>query len=280
MPTRSPLLGERRGEVRGQRRLADAALARRDGDARACAGSSEISRSARPPRRRVESAAFSSGLITSKRSSHRRSTPATAPTCPPHLVLEASAQRAAGDGERDRHRRRARRPRRDVAHHVELGNRTLELGVDDLLERFQDVVAIRSHGRPRVAPPRCSFRSRFVDVAFEGCSSAACRTARVCALAPGGSRGPPLGREVAKVRGKVFVFFGPADRRVDRQAGRVARSRALDRRRGADRLRPRRAGWVTMPLAAERTDWRSPPRLDRGELPHRRAEAARRATLD
>jgi hypothetical protein len=33
----------------------------------------------------------------------------------------------------------------DVADHVELGDRTAQLGVDDLLERFQDLVARRLH---------------------------------------------------------------------------------------------------------------------------------------
>ena len=58
---------ERRGEVRRERRLADAALAARDGEHPRVRASTEIPgvRSVTPPRRRVVSAAFSSGVITS-----------------------------------------------------------------------------------------------------------------------------------------------------------------------------------------------------------------------
>ena len=64
--------GERRGEVDRERRLADAALAARDRDhARAGRERDRFSRR-RPPRSFELSAAFSSGLITSKREPHAR----------------------------------------------------------------------------------------------------------------------------------------------------------------------------------------------------------------
>ena len=76
---------KRRGEVRGQRRLADAAFARGDRETRVV-GVERDRLLRRPPRSRDESAAFSSGLMTSKRSStevtpstHRRAL---------HLILE------------------------------------------------------------------------------------------------------------------------------------------------------------------------------------------------
>ena len=44
---------------------------------------------------------------------------------------------------------------------------------------------------------------------------------------------------VVKVRGKIFVFAGPTGSRQDLgKAGGVARPRARDRRRRADRVRP------------------------------------------
>ena len=56
------------------------------------------------------------------------------------LVLEARAERATGDGERDRDGHVTLLDT-DVAHHVELGHGTPELGVDDLFERLVDLVA-------------------------------------------------------------------------------------------------------------------------------------------
>ena len=82
--------GERRGEVRGQRRLADAALAGGDREhARAAAPARSIF-SGRPPRRRDDSAAFSSGLITSKWSS-TGADPLDGADEPLHLILERGA---------------------------------------------------------------------------------------------------------------------------------------------------------------------------------------------
>ena len=73
--------GQRVREVGGERRLPDPSLARRDRDRRASPAESEIVRSAAcPPRSRVTSAVFSSGVMTSK-PSRTRVTPATAPTC-------------------------------------------------------------------------------------------------------------------------------------------------------------------------------------------------------
>jgi hypothetical protein len=60
------------------------------------------------------------------------------------LLLEARPQRTAGDGQRDRDRDVAAVDP-DVADHVELCDRTAQLGVDHLLERFEDLVARRLH---------------------------------------------------------------------------------------------------------------------------------------
>ena len=60
------------------------------------------------------------------------------------LLLEGVPQRAAGDRQDDRERDDAVLDL-DVAHHVELGDRALQLGVDDLLERGEDRVAAGLH---------------------------------------------------------------------------------------------------------------------------------------
>jgi hypothetical protein len=62
-----------------------------------------------------------------------------------HLLLERLAQRTADDGERDRDRDGAVVLDEHVAHHVEIRDRPLELGIDHLLERLQNGVAIGSH---------------------------------------------------------------------------------------------------------------------------------------
>src|SRR5439155_11577958 len=67
-----------------------------------------------------------------------------------HLLREGVAQWTAGDGEDDRERNDAV-VQLQVAHHVELGDRTLELRIDHLLERLQDLVAIDLHAAS-VAP--------------------------------------------------------------------------------------------------------------------------------
>ena len=75
------------------------------------------------------------------------------------LLLERVAQRTARDRQGDRHRDRAVVLDEDVAHHVELGHRPPQLGIDDVLERFQDRVAVGPHrgertcsGRRQAAP--------------------------------------------------------------------------------------------------------------------------------
>src|SRR5439155_25010727 len=65
-------------------------------------------------------------------------------------LLERVPQRTAGDGEDDRERNDAI-VQLQIAHHVELGDRTLELRIDHLLERLQDLVAIDLHAAS-VAP--------------------------------------------------------------------------------------------------------------------------------
>ena len=62
------------------------------------------------------------------------------------LILEARAEWAAGDGERDRD---GDVPGLDahLAHHVELGDRPLQLGIDDLSERLGDL--LRGWAAPR-----------------------------------------------------------------------------------------------------------------------------------
>ena len=96
-------------------------------------------RSVIPPRSFCVSAARSSGLITSK-SSETDSTPGSGNRCSRDLVLEARAERAAGDGERDRD---GDVPALDahLAHHVELRDGPLQLGIDDLPERLGDLLA-------------------------------------------------------------------------------------------------------------------------------------------
>ena len=68
------------------------------------------------------------------------------------LLLEARAERAAGDGERD-HDADAAAFDGDVAHHVELDHGAPQLGVVDALEGAQDLLA-RGHG-PRLAAAPC-----------------------------------------------------------------------------------------------------------------------------
>ena len=104
-------------------------------------GSSAIDFSGLPPRSFVVSTAFSSGLITSNRSS-TRSTFGERADVLRDLVLEGAAQRTAGDGERDRDRDGIAVDQ-DVANHVELGDRLPQLRIDHALERAQDLVAVR-----------------------------------------------------------------------------------------------------------------------------------------
>ena len=61
-----------------------------------------------------------------------------------HLLLEARAQRAACDGERDRDRHVTALDV-DGSHHVELGDRAPKLRIDHLLEGLVDLVAEALH---------------------------------------------------------------------------------------------------------------------------------------
>jgi hypothetical protein len=141
-PVTEPLEGG--GQVGGQRRLADASLPARHRE-HACRG---IEREA--ARARLDAA---SELLRQRRSllgAHdvererdgldaRQRQDVLA-----HLALEGIAQRAPGDGERNR----------DVdlavldvhlAHHVELGDRALQLRVDDAAEGFRQLLSGRVH---------------------------------------------------------------------------------------------------------------------------------------
>ena len=106
-------------------------------------------RSVTPPRRRAVSAARSSGVITSNSScdtldaADRRKRPAD-------LLLEARAERTACDREGDLDGDVAPVDP-DVADHVELDDVPLQLGVDDLLERLQDLFARSLHPRLSLA---------------------------------------------------------------------------------------------------------------------------------
>ena len=139
IPTRAAELREGDREVRGEGRLADAALAARDGDhARVAVEADHLSRSVAPPRSFVVSACRSSGVMTPKASATPRTpgTPASAcSTCcsnesrsgQPAMVRAIVTETIAVVD-------------LDVAHHVQLGDRALELRVDDLLERLEDGV--------------------------------------------------------------------------------------------------------------------------------------------
>ena len=65
-----------------------------------------------------------------------------------YLLLERVAQRAAGNGERDRHCD-APAVDLDVAHHVELRHGLAQLRVDHMLERAKDGIAVDGHAAER-----------------------------------------------------------------------------------------------------------------------------------
>ena len=95
---------------------------------------------------------------------------------------------------------------------------------------------------------------------------------------PGAVEDHPWGEDVVKVRGKIFVFLGPELSRVAAdlgQARRVERTRALHRRRRGDGLRAREGGLGHGPAPGGGRERGAPPRMGRGELPHRRSEAPR-----
>ena len=143
---------QRRGQVRRQRRLADAALARRD--RKHAGGRIERDRLLRPAaaearrQRRLLVGAHHVEVQLHRRNARDRADGAL------HLVLERRAHRAAGDGQRDRDLDRAVTVNDDIPHHVELGDGLVQLGIDHALERTQDRVALRCHRRLSVPVPR------------------------------------------------------------------------------------------------------------------------------
>ncbi len=135
--------GERGCDVDRQRRLADAALARRDRDharrrRELDAALLDAAAEARRQRRALVGAHHVEVQLDALDVRQRRDVLA-------HLVLEARAQRAAGDGERDRHLDAAFVDL-DAAHHPELGDRAAQLGIDHVPERGQDLVVGRHYG--------------------------------------------------------------------------------------------------------------------------------------
>ena len=102
-----------------------------------------MSRSGAPPRSLVVSACRSSGRHHAERELEATDAGDGGERLV-DLLLERLAQGAAGDRQHDRERDDPVGAR-DVAHHVELGDRPLELRVDDLVERAQDGVAVGLH---------------------------------------------------------------------------------------------------------------------------------------
>ena len=74
----------------------------------------------------------------------RRRAARTAPVDP---VLDLVAQRAAGDGEGDEHADRRRRLDVDVAHHAEVDDRAVQLGILHRTERLDDLLGGDGHRR-------------------------------------------------------------------------------------------------------------------------------------
>ena len=65
-----------------------------------------------------------------------------------HLVLERGAHRAPRDGQCNGDLDAAVVVNDDVAHHLELRNRLVQLGIDDLFERLEDRVSVGNHRFP------------------------------------------------------------------------------------------------------------------------------------
>ena len=123
-------------------------------------------RSVTEPRSRAVRVPRSSGVITPN-SSETRSHALDRSQRLRDLLLEARAQRATGDRERDPDGHVAALDAH-VAHHVELDHVALQLGVDHLLECLQDLFALGLHAPERsprrpaggVASGRCAVHSR------------------------------------------------------------------------------------------------------------------------
>src|SRR4029079_16833855 len=218
-----PALGERGGGVRVQGRLADAALARSDGDHARTRIEPDLTLwpPATEPRRER-------GLLVRRHHVEPKRDARDArhgPDVLRDLILEARPERTARDGQRDDDHDRPVRRDGDVAHHVELGDGALELGVDDTLERREDRVAVWSHEvslastrRPWVTAA-CNRPLQF--------SAAPSRPARR-------GRSSPLRRPASAARGRAVP-----PRTAD---PRTARSRSPALRREAGRRRCRSTG--------------------------------------
>ena len=150
--------GERGGDVHGQRRFADAALARRDRD--------------HPSRRRELDAALLDSAAQARRErralvrAHHVEVKADGVDAGQrrdvllYLILEARTKRTACDRECDRHLDPAAVDL-DLAHHLELRHGAAQLGIDHVPERNQDLVTGRHAARVpggRAAPRSASDR--------------------------------------------------------------------------------------------------------------------------
>jgi hypothetical protein len=93
---------------------------------------------------------------------------------------------------------------------------------------------------------------------------------------PGAWEDHPWGETVAKVKTKVFVFFGKGRVRALGEAPAVGHVRAGPRLGGAHRLRPRQGGLGDGDVRTAREAARGrPEEMDRRELPCGRPEHAR-----
>ena len=229
-------LGERRREVRGEGRLADPALAGGDRDDPRPGIEPDLALGAAPTQpgreRRLLLGAHNVEVECDAR--HVRH----ATDVRRHLLLEAGAERAAGDREGDRHVHGSVRRDDHVPHHLELGDGSLELGVDHLLERLQDRVAVGGHRGQRSLSWMRDPRRKLAAFALG---------------LPGAHEDFPWNERVVKVRGKVFVFLGPKD-----GGGTPAISVKLDESQShalsVEGAEPTghglgKAGWVTVPVA-------------------------------
>ena len=194
-PDLAPERGERRGEVDRQRRLADAALARRDRDHARRRRRAGCRVASAPPRSFVVSAARSSGVITSNCERDGRRRPAASPTCsatcssklersgqPTTVSAIVTVDRAAVD--------------LDVAHHVELGHRAPQLGVDHAAERLDDLLL---GGHQREGSARAQAARRAAAELARGRDPGPRRRDRAAPRRTGGSSG----RSIASPRSRT-----------------------------------------------------------------------------